>query len=218
MACGKYDAARMFWSTPELVEQLLPFLDAGSTNQLAEAHQLTLQILGKALTCHKLTKRTFPVEKNLHLDQDVTLLASEKAKARTLAGILSMIPSSQRPELEVGLLHAICNRFPAKANQHLVDVSCSCFDTHHVSTGTFLILEEVEACLNSKEQTVLNFGASSLALEEPLLSALGSRLLRQQEKVKKAECDRVWILNKESAETWANPNFCCCLGLEHFHL
>ena len=44
MASGKDGAEMKFWRTPELVEKLLTFLDAGSTKLLAEAHHLTLEI------------------------------------------------------------------------------------------------------------------------------------------------------------------------------
>ena len=70
MSCGKCEAATLFWGTPELVEHLLPFLDADSTKELAEAHHLTRQILGKALIWGRLTKRTFPLGKNFHLDPE----------------------------------------------------------------------------------------------------------------------------------------------------
>ena len=33
--------ASPFWNTPELIEELLPFLDPDSTKCLAEAHDLT---------------------------------------------------------------------------------------------------------------------------------------------------------------------------------
>ena len=33
--------ASTFWNTPELIEELLPFLDPDSTKCLAEAHDLT---------------------------------------------------------------------------------------------------------------------------------------------------------------------------------
>ena len=48
MASGKDSAEWKFWRTPELVEKLLTFLDAGSTKLLAESHDLTLEILEQA--------------------------------------------------------------------------------------------------------------------------------------------------------------------------
>ena len=58
MSYSKDDAVQKFWATPELVEKLLlPFLDTGSTKHLAEAHGLTLEVLGKAFSWDKLVKR-----------------------------------------------------------------------------------------------------------------------------------------------------------------
>ena len=63
MSSSEDDAVQKFMATPELVEKLLlPFLDPGSTKHLAEAHGLTLEVLGKALSWDKLIKRAFPVD------------------------------------------------------------------------------------------------------------------------------------------------------------
>ena len=47
--------------TPELVERLLPNLNVDSIADLAESHDLTLEILGKKLTWNKLSKRIYPL-------------------------------------------------------------------------------------------------------------------------------------------------------------
>ena len=63
MSSSEDDAVQKIMATPVLVEKLLlPFLDTGSTKHLAEAHGLTLEVLGKALSWDKLIKRTFPVD------------------------------------------------------------------------------------------------------------------------------------------------------------
>ena len=57
----------MFCAAPELMEMLLLFLDAVSTWNLAEAHDLTFNILGKAFSWDKLVKRMLPVWKTQYV-------------------------------------------------------------------------------------------------------------------------------------------------------
>ena len=51
--------------TPELVERLLPYLKVDTIADLAESHDLTLEILGKKLTWNKLSKRIYPLDVGL---------------------------------------------------------------------------------------------------------------------------------------------------------
>ena len=116
------------------------------------------------------------------------VLASENLKARFLAKIVSMTKNansaemaSKWPRMERVLLHGICERFPAiPGTDPLIAVSCSCLETHRhqVSTWGFLLMEEVEAKLESVEQNVLRVVARRGNLKEPLLSALSPRILR----------------------------------------
>ena len=86
MASEKQSAEKKFWRTRELVENaLLPFLDLESVEQLAKAHDLTVEILGKTFTWNKLVKRTFPLTGSAPVWTDV----EEKSKARSLAGFYS---------------------------------------------------------------------------------------------------------------------------------
>ena len=124
MSFTEDDAVQKFWATPELIEKLLlPFLDAGSTKHLAEAHGLTLEVLGKAFSWDKLIKRTFPVDHEAGI-----VLESENLKARFLAESVSMTKNSNSaemalnwPQMERVLLHGICKTFPGS----VVTVSCS---------------------------------------------------------------------------------------------
>ena len=210
MSFSKDDAVQKFWATPELIETLLlPFLDAGSTKHLAEAHGLTLQVLGKTLSWDKLIKRTFPVAG--------ILLESEQLKAKFLAEIVSMTKHSNSaqmasnwPQMERVLLHGICERFPASGpllscHLPLVVVSCSCLETHQVSSQGFLLLEEVEAKLESVEQNVLRVvGEGRMKrLKEPLFNALSARVLRQHDMVEELVIREIDCNNKNSAEAWA---------------
>ena len=56
MFCGKFEAARTSWETPELVEKLLPFLDLEFTLHLAQTHELTQDILQGSCIWNKLIR------------------------------------------------------------------------------------------------------------------------------------------------------------------
>ena len=57
MSRGGIDAESKFWRTPELVESLLPFLDARSVLSLAKSHKLTLEIIQRPVAWNKLMRR-----------------------------------------------------------------------------------------------------------------------------------------------------------------
>ena len=198
-------AERKFWRLPEMVEKLLPFLDPASTKELAEAHDLTLQMLEKADIWEKLIKRAFNnttwAAKAYTAGDDPLLLAAEKSKALALAGILNLTRNSQA---QLDLLQAICKKFPSHNNWNFVEVGCPFFEETHfvVSPCGFLLLEEVERELNSSQQKVLKIRLSRL--EEPLLSALASRIGRQTVKVSSLRIQFVTCNTKEAAEAWVS--------------
>ena len=229
MSFTEDDAVQKFWATPELIEKLLlPFLDAGSTKHLAEAHGLTLEVLGKAFSWDKLIKRTFPADHEAGI-----ILESEKRKTRFLAEIVSMTKNSNAaqmastwPQMERVLLHSICKRYPANRaaflmpGPPLITVSCSCLETHRVSTWGFLLLEEVEVKLESVEQNVLRVvGEGRMKrLKEPLFNALSARVLRQHDMVEELVIREIDCNNKNSAEAWAtlvekSIDFCGTLNI-----
>ena len=70
MSLGQGLAERKVWATPELVANLLPFLDLASIKKLAESHRLTRQILGGAFVWNKLMKRTFLGSGNIDVDPE----------------------------------------------------------------------------------------------------------------------------------------------------
>ena len=45
MSHTQSDAERKFWRSPELLERLIPLLDASSASNLAEAHPFTVEVL-----------------------------------------------------------------------------------------------------------------------------------------------------------------------------
>ena len=67
MSCGKHDAERKFWKTPELIETLLLFLDVSSARSLAQALPLALDILQSVVVWNKLVQRSIPENRNTDL-------------------------------------------------------------------------------------------------------------------------------------------------------
>ena len=204
MSLEECDAGEKFWANTELVEKLLlPYLDAGSTKSLAKAHGLTLKILGKAIAWDKLIKRAFPV------DHEAGIVRDDVSLGGFLAEIVSIAISSNLPrrdidwrQMEKDLLHGICKRFANSDEHSMISVSCSCLEeTHQVSLLGFLILEKVEAKLESVEQNVLKVVSHRL-LEEPILHALSARVLRQDERVEEFVFGHVHCNNRSSAEAW----------------
>ena len=212
-------AERKFWRTPELVESLLPFFDLESSKQMAAIHPLTLKLLGNAHIFKRLIKRTFHEEdkhrvEELPVDETESVLASEMSKAAGLADILSLIGGGggQVADLEKDLLHTLCKKFPSTEDckENSVLLSCSCLQIHPVSLQGFVLLETVEAKLKSVQQVVKVVLHGNTLMEESILAALGSRVLRQPEKVMALEA--FWIeetleiccKNKELSEAWAS--------------
>ena len=139
-------------------------------------------------------------------------IASEKTKARSLAGILSLGANAAQPrQLEKDLLHAICRRFPHISGPHSnwVNLTSSCFhmtcdmscDMYQISSWGFLVLEEMEAIWSSADLSILN--VDSHGLKEPFLTALSSRALTQHKKVDQLEYHNVELNSEKSVEAWA---------------
>jgi len=195
-------AQKRFWRIPELHAKLLTFLDLDSIKNLAEAHEFTRQILGDLETSawKKLIKRLFSLE--LGVD-------TERSMARLLADILSLIQDSPGSQLELDLLHAVCEQHPSAAHYEFVDVSCACgcgcacgygcacacgcqlrvfvdvscacLQTHNVSERGFCLLENIQAKLGKREPNILEVDTCiARELEGLLLTALSSMATRQQ--------------------------------------
>ena len=212
---GEFNAERKFWGTPELVEKLVSFLDLASIKQLAEFHKLTRKILGKSFIWNQLIKRIFPNDHNIDPnhsdfpDEDVAqphhvILASERGKVRLLTEILSLSEDSDGYQLRMDLVHTICERHTIQDPNYkrLVDVGCSCKQTHTVSFLGFLQLQEVHA----REQEILLCVERVIAhdlLDDPTLTALGSILADQEGMVKKLDVDFLYCENKKTAEAIA---------------
>ena len=211
---------KKFWKIPELVEKLITFLDAESVSELAQAHQLTVQVLQGTHSWNKLVRRTCPyyVHRNIpeeldHVTDSDDLFRvwvderffAQSIDVYSLAGVLRLMENCKASLLE--LLHVICERYPPIVYGKYEDdapeffqLSCPCKRTHSVSHLGFLLLEEVEGTLGSAAQEVEK--VSIFSLEEPWLSALGSRTSRQQKGVIKIKAKRFICTDTDHVDTF----------------
>ena len=205
---GRAPAEKMFWGNPELLDKLISYLDVQSVSELAQAHQLTAQVLQEnTVTWDKLVKGSCPYYEHTELpvDEDLSLeeryhdwveekLSTHQTNISHLTRILKRMENSKVPLLE--LLHDICERFPpvllrpAEENGRPIafHLTCPCKRSHSVTLLGLLLLEKIEGALKSAEQGVEE--VYLWALMEPWFSALVSRVSRQRRPLKKVEADR----------------------------
>jgi len=122
-------------------------------------------------------------------------LAEEEVNVSLLAKILSNMEDRQTSLLV--LLHVIAERFvpviyaPKDEDYPMAFyLRCPCKKTHAVNHLGFLLLEKVEGSLESAEHEVVKVSLGEGVLQEPWLSALASRLVRQRSSVTQIEAAR----------------------------
>ena len=165
------------------------------------SHKLTRKILGKSFIWNKLIKQILPKDSQYTPEEEYAVLASEREKMKLLSVILSLGEDSDRSELGMDLIHTICERHPIldpNSSRGLVDVGCSCGQTHTVSLLGFLLLKEVE----SREHVILSDDRVKVneVLLDPFLTAISSLVAVQQDNVKNLDVGTVSCRNKETAE------------------
>ena len=109
------------------------------------------------------------------------------------------------------LLEAICEKFPSVqdnwGNRNEVLIRCPNHaepHTHRVSIHGFLLLEDVEAAFGTRKQMIESLSVDTLG--EPLLSAAGSRMSRQQEQISSLSIfQEISLENKQSAQAFDTP-------------
>jgi len=177
--------------------------------ELAEANPLTANLL-TAKTWENLVRRSCPFftlspdlwtgdsgDWEINFDGWVEArLAEEEVNVSLLTKILSKMEDRQTSLLV--LLHVIAERFvpviyaPEDEDYPMAFyLRCPCKKTHAVNHLGFLLLEKVESSLETAEQEVVKVSLGKGALEEPWLSALASRLVRQRSSVAQIEA-RLW--------------------------
>ena len=170
------EAEEHFWAIPELVEYLLPFLDAISIASLACVHKPTTKILQGSSILREIIRRNglpFDVLNEETLEQ-------HRIGIRRL--VMLFLKMENKKSLLIDLLHVVLWKCPIAENSRRgVKVRCSTpgHIYHSVSPCGIVLLEEAEASFGSAEQRVVKIVNHDL--KNSFLTALGSRLLRQEE-------------------------------------
>ena len=201
---SKMEAEKSFWMTPELMENLLSFLDPASILALAKTHSLTTEVLLSRTIWTRFLERSFPKQSSTRR-MCFPWLPPHFARGRTnfhpsivLEPIIEILLLIGKPESHLQqLLDLICKRFPPYipeqgAPDH-VKVVCPCHEVHDVSPFGFGLLEKVERSTGTCHQQVDAIRMWSMCKEHvkyacrPILSALNSRMARQGGLIAKAE-------------------------------
>ena len=124
----------MFWMTPELVENLLSFLDPASILALAKTHPLTREVLQRGLNWTRFLERSCPkqsftlrprFQRLLPPDQPWThklriVSLMEHYASEDLEPIIEILMIIGKPESHLlQLLDLICENFPSYSTGHL---------------------------------------------------------------------------------------------------
>ena len=104
-----------FWRSPDLVAQLIPFLDVASTLALATVQPLVLNLIQRRFIWKNLIRRS-PIS-----DYDIWGREERNKHVTQLVEILKLVEDSE-PLLD--LLHAISKEYECTAITNSVQVSC----------------------------------------------------------------------------------------------
>ena len=195
------EAEGLFWMTPELVENLLSFLDPASILALAKTHPLTREVLQSGFNWTRFLKRSCPkqsftlrprFQRLLPPDDEpwinnlriVSLM--EHYASEDLEPIIEILLLIGKPESHLlQLLDLICENFPPYVTEREipdhVKITCPCQEVHDVSPIGLELLEKVErstdTCLQQVDTIRMGniHGAPFLG---PILPSLKSRMLR----------------------------------------
>ena len=208
------EARELVLLIPELLEHILSFLDAYSIASLASVHQPTTKVLqerkildGKTIRRSKLPLST--------LNEDT--LEQQRQGIRLLVNLLLKLENGR--DLMIDLLHVICENCPGVDQSNRLGVSND--GIHWVSPLGLVLLEEAEGLFASSLFRIREIQVRNL--KDFLLTALGSRLARQEEAVetlrlgRRAE-DAVVVECKNTSHTRAFLTLmqkCSFVGLPH---
>ena len=210
---GQGDAQQMLWSNPDLVEKLLPFLDAQSTLCLVQSEftctldllqdtenpSIWIKLIGRSLT----GSPTFEGADALDSDalaqatQDVVhgalsnlLRANFERKRTQVVPLIAILKLMEDPNPQIlHLLEAIVQKYPQEFGGGILKMSCPCTTQFHsVSFLGFLLLEEVELAFGSANQEISSL-EYLLVADQIGLAALASRESRQGDKMTRLHFD-----------------------------
>ena len=185
-----------FWRSPDLVSQLLTFLDLASTVHLANLLPLVLQLLQRKSIWRDLIRRSI---ENFDQPDDYAEIMWIVDK---LVDILKMLESPELLLLDV--LHVICEIYEDFRREAEVILSCTCHSEHRIEFVGFQILEMAEEKMGTSLQNVVEcsldktlmrsiFGSFETFTDVPdneLHHALVARLSRQTQQIRSLKIER----------------------------
>ena len=185
-----------FWNTPELAENLLSLLDPVSVLGLVQSKVLDKQILQKSLSLtawNQLIRRSSSsYGGGPHCEGSL-----EKEDVKSAVKILRLLNLEDPSMYLLPLLDVICKFLPGKN----MEVICPRHENPHSISGyAFLLLEEVESSFGTLLQSIKSISVAYLY--GPLLSAIVSRMSRQQGKVVSVRVHTIFIKNKSDAHAF----------------
>ena len=181
MSRTQRDAERNYWWTPELLEKLIPLLDPTSVSNLAEVHPFTAEVLQGGSTWKQLVETSCEYWESTRQEFEETF----EQKKIDIGHLVSILEKMENPEVYMlVLLETICEKTSDGGSIYVL-VSCASHVSHKVSPLGFVLLEEVEGSFGTAEQQILTTETQYLGgiLRQPLLSALSSRIWRQNVKI-----------------------------------
>ena len=184
-------SAQRFWKSPDLMAQLIPFLDVQSILALSKVEPVVVNILQRSFIWRQVLRRSNDKEEWEEL----------KFEVKNLVEILQMVedPEPLIPEL----LDMICERFSQEKTDEeywperiKVLVSCGRHPGDHlVSRGGFQLLELVEGAMGTTLQKALQVeeNGGSIGISEGFAKALVSRIKRQKQPLHRFHSDDEYV-------------------------
>ena len=210
MSCDQEDDASLkFWNNPDLMENLLPFLDVQSTLNLARSKISKcldlLQDKENPSNWRNLIKSSIPDSFRLEDEEDWNLLRATFEQMREqmspLIDILKLMKDSNSQMQD--LLKVLCEKSSIEGKKDVwdpfVEISHSSHGSHQLSPLGFLILEAIEVEFDSALYEIIEIWGP-WSVDELSLSAFAGRLSRQNRKMTWSEFEQDRLMSTSSAE------------------
>ena len=225
------EAERLFWMTPELVENLLSFLDPASILALAKTHPLTREVLQSGINWTRFLERSCPKQSFTLRPRFQQLLPPEKPWWTHQHLIVSLMEHYAREALEPVIEILLLIGKPESHLLQLLDLICENFPSY--STGHLDMVTEFQdvlelgnhvkvACSCKEVHDVSPFGLELLEkverstdtclqqvdtirikiIHDPILSALKSGVLRRGRVRTKIVSDEIVFATQEDVEAF----------------
>ena len=169
------DAVVKVWGRPEILENLLTMLDPLSIKRLILSKVVKKKVLKRSLSSKiwaGLIKRSSYGGGGVLVLDDV----------KDLVAILKFLKLEEPGSFRLPLLHHICEKFPPEEGRLFVALNRPGHaEPCKVSLQGFLLLEEAERSFGTSIQSTEKIEVGTL--DEPHLSALNSRVMRQENPV-----------------------------------